>query len=142
MNKKIIRYEKLSAETNALTWFEIPVTNMERARAFYETILNIKMETMEGGDPKEATVFFPRKPKTIMAKSGILSGALVKAKRLKPSASGPLIYLNAYPSIQKVIDRVVPAGGRIVMAKTEIPAGMIAVIKDTEGNQVALHAGE
>jgi len=104
--------KKLSAESNALTWFEIPVKNMERARLFYETILNIKMETMPGGDMQEETVFFPRKPKTIMAKSGILSGSLVKSKRLKPSTNGPLIYINAYPSIQKVIDRIEGAGGR------------------------------
>jgi len=132
--------KKLSADSNALTWFEIPVSNMQRARKFYETILDIKMETMPDNNPEEQTVFFPRKPGTIMAKSGILSGCLVKAKRVKPSSSGPLIYLNAYPSIQKVIDRIVPAGGKIVMNKTEIPAGMIAVFKDTEGNQPALHA--
>jgi predicted enzyme related to lactoylglutathione lyase len=134
--------KKLSADSNALTWFEIPAANLERARTFYETILNIKMETMEGGDPEEKTVFFPRKPKTIMAKSGILSGALVKARRLKPSANGPLIYLNAYPSIQKVIDRIEKAGGKMVMDKTEIPAGMIAVFMDTEGNKVAIHAAK
>lgn len=134
--------KKLSADSNAITWFEIPVTNLERARTFYETILNIKMETMEEGSPDEKTVFFPRKPKTIMAKSGILSGCLVKSKRIKPSANGPLIYLNAYPSIQKVIDKIVPAGGKIIMDKTEIPAGMIAVFIDTEGNKLALHAAK
>jgi predicted enzyme related to lactoylglutathione lyase len=134
--------KKLSAESNALTWFEIPVKNLERARAFYETILDIKMETMEEGNPEEKTVFFPRKPKTIMAKSGIVSGSLVKAKRLKPSANGPLIYLNAYPSIRKVIDRIEAAGGKLVMDKTKIPAGMIAVFTDTEGNKLALHAAK
>lgn len=134
--------KKLSAESNALTWFEIPVTNLERARTFYETILDIKMETMEEGNPEEKTVFFPRKPKTIMAKSGILSGSLVKSNRIQPSANGPLIYLNAYPSIQKVIDRIEPAGGKVVMNKTEIPAGMIAVFTDTEGNKLALHAAK
>lgn len=134
--------KKISAESNAITWFEIPVVDIDRARTFYESILKIKMETIEKGNPEEETVFFPRKPNTIMAKSGILSGCLVKSKRLKPSINGPLIYLNAYPSIQKVIDRIEPAGGKLVMNKTEIPAGMIAVFIDTEGNKVALHAGE
>lgn len=77
-----------------------------------------------------------------MAKSGILSGSLVKSNRIQPSANGPLIYLNAYPSIQKVIDRIEPAGGKVVMNKTEIPAGMIAVFTDTEGNKLALHAAK
>jgi len=134
--------KKLSAESNALTWFEIPVTNLERARTFYETILDIKMETMQENNPEEKTVFFPRKPKTIMAKSGILSGSLVKSNRIQPSANGTLIYLNAYPSIQKIIDKIEPAGGKLVMNKTEIPAGMIAMFIDTEGNKLALHAAK
>jgi len=134
--------KKLSAETNALTWFEIPAKDIKRARKFYETILDIKMETMEGGSPEEETVFFPRQKDTIMALSGIVSGALVKAKRLKPGKNGPLIYLNANPSLQKVIDRIAPAGGKIIMPRTKIPAGHIAVFTDTEGNQLAIHAAE
>jgi predicted enzyme related to lactoylglutathione lyase len=131
---------KLSAKSNAITWFEIPVTDMKRARKFYETILDIKLETMDGGNPAEETVFFPRLPDTIMALSGIVSGALVKADRIKPSVNGPLIYLNAFPSVQEVIDRVEPAGGKVIMPRTKIPAGHIAVITDTEGNKVGLHA--
>ena len=134
--------KKLSAETNALTWFEIPVTDMQRARAFYETILDIKMENMDQGNSPEETVFFPRKPDTIMAQSGILSGALVKADRLKPGQDGPLIYLNAPPSIDNVINKIEAAGGKIIAPKSKIPAGMIAVFTDTEGNKLALHAAE
>ncbi|MEO5978110.1 MAG: VOC family protein [Chryseolinea sp.] len=131
--------EKISSKTNALTWFEIPVVDMKRARKFYESILDIKMETMDMPGNEEETVFFPRQPDTIMAQSGVLSGSLVKSKRLKPSADGPLIYLNAYPSIDKVIGKVESSGGKIVSPKMEIPAGMIAVFLDTEGNRLALH---
>jgi predicted enzyme related to lactoylglutathione lyase len=134
--------KKLSAETNALTWFEIPAKNINRARKFYETILDIKMETMEHDAPGEETVFFPRQKDTIMALSGIVSGAIVKASRLKPGKNGALIYLNASPDLQKVLDRIVPAGGQITRPRTKIPAGYIAAIEDTEGNKVALHAAE
>ena len=134
--------QKLSADTNALTWFEIPVENMQRARKFYETILDIKMETMGKDTPEEQTIFFPRKPDTIMALSGILSGALVKSARIKPGQDGPLIYLNANPSIQTVIDKIEPAGGKLIAPKIKIPAGLIAVFLDTEGNKMALHAAE
>lgn len=37
--------KKMSADTNAINWFEIPVTDIDRAKTFYETILNIKMVT-------------------------------------------------------------------------------------------------
>jgi len=133
---------KLSAENNALTWFEIPAEDVKRARKFYETILAIKMETMEHGAPGEETVFFPRKKDTIMALSGIVSGAIVKAERLKPGKNGPLIYINASPLLQAALDKVEPAGGKIVTPRAKIPAGYIAVIEDTEGNTVALHAAE
>jgi len=134
--------KKLSAETNALTWFEIPAEDIKRARTFYETVLDIRMETMEQGNPEEETVFFPRQKDTIMALSGIVSGAIVKASRLKPGRNGPLIYFNASPMLQHVLDKVEPAGGKIVSQPAKIPAGYIAVIEDTEGNAVALHAAK
>lgn len=134
--------KKISPDTNVLTWFEIPVADMQRARTFYETVLDLKMETMDQGNTEEETVFFPRKPNTIMAQSGILSGALVKAKRLTPGSNGPLIYLNATPSIDKAIERIEKAGGKLVSPKSKIPAGLIAVFTDSEGNTPALHAAE
>jgi uncharacterized protein len=132
--------KKINPKTNVLTWFEIPAKDLKRARSFYETVLDIEMETMDMGPSGEEAVFFPRLPKTIMAQSGILSGAIVKKKHLKPSLNGPLIYLNSYPSVQKVLSRVKKAGGSIVQPKVKIPAGNIAVIIDTEGNKVALHS--
>jgi predicted enzyme related to lactoylglutathione lyase len=131
---------KLDAHTNAITWFEIPVDEMDRARKFYETVLDIKLERMQGVE--EQSLFFPRLPDTIMAQSGIVSGALVKAERSRPSANGTLIYFNAYPLIQNVIDRIEPAGGKIIQPKTKNPAGYIAVFTDTEGNRVGIHAAE
>jgi uncharacterized protein len=55
---------------------------------------------------------------------------------------GTTVYLNAYPVLQKVIDRIEAAGGKVIVPRTEIPAGYIAVFIDTEGNKVAIHAGE
>jgi len=59
-----------------------------------------------------------------------------------PSATdGPLIYLNANPDVQIVLDRIEKAGGKIVVPKTEISPeiGHMAVFIDTEGNRVAIH---
>ena len=133
--------KKISAKTNAVNWFEIPVTNIERAKKFYETILAIKMITPKTEDGRDEMVLFPRLPDTIMALSGILSGCLVKSKKSKPSKEGMLIYLNASPSIQKVIDKIESAGGKILLPKTKIPAGLISIFTDTEGNRVGLSAG-
>lgn len=134
--------EKLSAETDVITWFEIPVRDTARAKKFYETILNIEMRTQVFAETDEELTFFPSVPGVIQAGSGRVSGALVRNDRSKPSTEGTTVYLNAYPVLQTVIDKIASAGGKVIVPKTQIPAGFIAVFIDTEGNKVAIHAGE
>jgi predicted enzyme related to lactoylglutathione lyase len=134
--------QKLNEQTNVINWFEIPVTDTERAKKFYETILDIKMKTIYMEETKEEATFFPSVPGVIQATSGRVTGALVKSARANPSGEGTLVYLNAYPVIQTVIDKVEKAGGKIVLPKTKILAGYIAIIIDSEGNKVGLHAEE
>lgn len=80
---------------HAISWFEIPTADLDRATKFYETILGIT-----------------------------------------------LVYLNANPDVQLVLDRIVAAGGKILVPKTEISPeiGYMGVFMDSEGNRVALHA--
>ena len=126
--------QKMSADNNAVNWFEIPALDLQRARKFYETVLDIHMasQMMPNG---EEMVFFPRKPDTIMAKSGQVSGALVKNDQSKPGTAGTLVYLNASPTLSTALDKVAAAGGKITQPAMVIPAGHIAVIMDTEGNR-------
>jgi len=129
--------EKLSANTNALNWFEIPATDSARAKKFYESIFDIQMDTrnMMG---MEMTFF----PYDMQSQSGKVSGAVVKSDMHKPGMDGAIIYLNANPSIQAVIDRIEPAGGKILMPRTQITEdiGYMAFFTDSEGNRMALHA--
>lgn len=129
-------------KTNAINWFEIPVSDTTRAKKFYETILDIEMETMLVEETKEELTFFPFMPQIGRATSGRVSGGLVKNNRNKPSENGTMVYINANPEIQKVIDKVEAAGGKVIVPKKKIAAGSIAVIIDTEGNRVGLHANE
>jgi uncharacterized protein len=73
-----------------------------------------------------------------------IGGALVDSGGFhKPSLTeGPLIYLNANPDVQVVLDKVVAAGGSIMVPKTAISDefGFMAVFIDTEGNRMALHS--
>lgn len=72
-----------------------------------------------------------------------ISGTLVNSGGFhKPSETdGPLIYLNGNPDVQIILDRVVSAGGKIIVPKTEISPeyGCMGVIIDTEGNRIAFH---
>ncbi len=127
--------DKMSSETNAINWFEIPVNDMERAVKFYETIFEIKMEPMEM--PECLMTMFPSD-----SSKNLISGALVKHPAYEPSAKGTVVYFNANPDLQLVLDRVEKAGGKISIPKTLInpEIGYFAFILDTEGNSVALHS--
>lgn len=133
--------QKIIAETNAINWFEIPVVNADRAKKFYESILDIEMKSQYMEETEEELIFFPFEPADIIrGTSGRVSGVLVKNDRVKPSSQGTMVYLNANPSVKEVADKVEAAGGKIVVPVTKIVAGSIAVIIDTEGNRVGLHA--
>ena len=127
--------DKMSEVTNALNFFEIPVIDVKRAAEFYETILDIKMFPMEM--PGMSMVMFPPK-----GENGNVGGALAKSEMHAPSETGTIVYLNANPDLQAVLDRVVPAGGKIIKPKTLIAEeyGYLAFIGDSEGNIVGLHS--
>jgi predicted enzyme related to lactoylglutathione lyase len=122
---------------HAISWFEIGTTDLERATKFYETIFNITLAPLDM--PNIKMRMFPLDD--MMTQVG---GALVDSGGFhKPSATdGPLIYLNGNPDVQKVLDKVEAAGGKIMVPKTEISPeyGYMAVIMDTEGNRIALHS--
>lgn len=121
---------------NAISWFEIGTTDLERATRFYETIFGVKLNPLDL--PNIKMRMFPLED--IMG----VGGALVDSGGFhKPSGTdGPLIYLNGNPDVQKVLDRVEAAGGKIMVPKTEISPeyGYMAVIIDTEGNRIGLHS--
>ena len=122
---------------NAISWFEIPTIDLNRAQKFYETIFNIQMIPFD--TPNFQMRMFP-----IEDMMNGIGGAISKAEGFyKPSATdGPLVYLNANPDVQNVLDKIEAAGGKIIVPKTQISPefGYMAVFVDTEGNRVALHS--
>jgi uncharacterized protein len=121
---------------NAISWFEIPSSDLERATRFYESIFNLKLAPLDM--PNIKMRMFP-----IEDMNGV-GGAIVDSGGFhKPSSTdGPLIYLNGNPDLQLILDKVEEAGGKIMVPKTEISPeyGSMAVIIDTEGNRIGLHS--
>ena len=121
---------------NAISWFEIPAFDIDRAQQFYETIFGFTMQSLNM-DPLKMRLF------PIEDKMGV-GGALCDSGGFhKPSATdGPLIYLNGNPDVQTILDKVIIAGGQILVPKTEISSefGFMAVFFDTEGNRVGIHS--
>ncbi|HFK5569025.1 TPA: VOC family protein [Elizabethkingia meningoseptica] len=134
------KLQKINSETNILTWFEIPVTNTERAKQFYETILDIEMTTEFIAETNEKLTFFPFDPNIVQATSGRVTGVLTESGNNSPSDKGTTVYINASPNIQMVLDKVPLAGGKVLISPIKIKAGLIAFIIDSEGNKIGLHA--
>jgi predicted enzyme related to lactoylglutathione lyase len=122
---------------HAISWFEIPATDLERATTFYEVIFSTTLIPMDM--PAIRMRMFPLDDMAGVGGAVVDSGGFHKPS----STDGPLIYLNGNPDLQKVLDKVEPAGGKIMVPKTEISPeyGFMAVFIDTEGNRIGLHSG-
>lgn len=118
---------------HAIHWFEIFVSDIERAARFYQTVLGVELRrTSEGGAP--LAIF------ASAVEDGV-GGALVQRAGRAPTDQGVTVYLDANGKLDACIARVERAGGRVVQPKTDIgPPGFIALVRDTEGNLVGLHA--
>ena len=121
---------------NAISWFEIPTTDLDRAQKFYETIFDYQMPENQMGPARMGFLLYD-------FQGGKVGGAIVHYPDFySPSDNGSLIYLNCQPDLQVVLDRVTGAGGKVLQQKTAIPGdlGYWASMLDSEGNRVALHS--
>ncbi|BFM09751.1 VOC family protein [Halioxenophilus aromaticivorans] len=112
------------------TWFEIPTTDYPRAKAFYEAVFATKLHEETHQDLTMA-IFPHTEPHS--------GGAVVKCPQSTPSDNGVVVYLYTM-ELDATLARIEANGGSIVLPKTEIPAGIIALFIDSEGNRVGLHS--
>lgn len=127
----------MTAKENALNWFAISVSDINRAKKFYETIFGIDMPVQEMMGMKMA--LFPSEDM-----NGKVSGSLVEGPMNKPSADGAKVYLNGNPDLSNALSKIESAGGKVLMPKTKISdeIGFMAFFLDTEGNNIALHSNK
>lgn len=120
---------------HAISWFEIPVSDMKRAKKFYQDLLEVELTDMAMENGLEMAMFPMEKD--------MVSGALCyHPEYYKPSHDGTLVYFSANPDLQKHLAKVKELGGKVLQEKTQISDeyGFMAVIEDSEGNRVALHS--
>lgn len=120
---------------HSINWFEIPVSDFNRAKKFYSTIYDFDMPEMTMGENQMGILLHD-------SEKGGIGGAIVKGQGYTPSKDGAKIYLSAGKDLNAVLDRVQGAGGQVIVKKTEVAPGMghIALIADTEGNMIFLHS--
>jgi predicted enzyme related to lactoylglutathione lyase len=120
---------------NPVHYFEIPVTDLNRAVGFYSAVFGYEFERTVV-DGYEMALF----PRALGADGA--SGALAKGDVYVPSVNGPIIYLSV-ADIDVVLTRATALGAEVLYPKKSIGAnGFVAEIKDSEGNRIALHALE
>jgi predicted enzyme related to lactoylglutathione lyase len=123
---------------NAISWFEIPVTAMDRAQRFYEHMLGktLQREQFPMDGQTYTLAIFPTVGEG--AKGCLQSGA----DTTLPSTQGTLVYLDCSPGIDGAVARAQSLGGIVLRPKTALPPGMgfIATIEDLDGNRIGLHA--
>jgi len=120
---------------NAVTWFEIPAQDFDRAVKFYEALLQVSLRrelfdgAMNGIFPYEA--------------DKEIGGAVAQIPYAKPGGEGAIVYLNArsVTILDQALAQAEQLGGSVVMPNTDLgPIGYVALVTDTEGNRVGLHA--
>ncbi|MBQ4821997.1 VOC family protein [Aquimarina sp. MMG016] len=120
-----------------ITWFEIPVTDIERAKLFYEKVFDIQIHLVEMDGVQMG--WFPNTNQT-----GIATGTLILSdEHYKPSPDGVLVYFSC-KDVANEIGRVEEAGGKVVSDKKMISEehGYMAYFIDSEGNRIALHSSQ
>ena len=116
-----------------VSYFEIPVSDLERAIDFYQRVFGFALErTVIDGHPM---ALFPN-----AASEGTITGALAHGESYVPSRDGTRVYF-AVESIDDVLDRVRELGGDVLYPKTAVGEwGFVAEFADSEGNRIALSA--
>ncbi len=118
---------------NALSWFEIAVTDIARATEFYETVMGTALTPMQMSPTHPMAAFDNMNG----------GGCLIQGEGYTPSTEGVVIYLKCEPDLQPMLDRVEEAGGKVLLSKTSIGGnGWMAYILDSEGNKIGLHSNE
>lgn len=120
---------------DAVNWFELYVNDFDRAKRFYETVLQSPMQESATGPCRMAMFPFDML-------NGV-GGSISKMDGLSAGQGGTLVYLNVEGDLDGVLNRIASAGGAVLKPRTSIGEhGFIAVVKDTEGNSVGLHSSK
>jgi predicted enzyme related to lactoylglutathione lyase len=120
-----------------VVWFELPVTNLDRATQFYETVFDTKLATDQRFP---GIAIFPRRHET--ATTGALALTHDPQIEGRPSTDGTVVYLNCDGELDAVLKRAKAAGGELLQEVAQLPGemGWIAQFRDLDGNRVGLHA--
>lgn len=116
-----------------INWFVIPVKIFDRAHNFYKVALDQQLPILVDHKWNDMAIFWD-------IEKNLICGCISSSTSYEVSNKWVIIYLNTFWKIDEIINRVIPAGGKIKMPKTKIGNyGYIAHFEDTEGNIIGVH---
>jgi predicted enzyme related to lactoylglutathione lyase len=119
---------------NPVTWFEIYVNDLERARVFYEALLDCSLTPLVN-DGSFSALSFPGQ----MPQMGAM-GALIHHPMREANPGGSVVYFHVENCAHQTA-KVLALGGQVIRDKWAIGEdGFIALIADSEGNTIGLHS--
>ncbi len=123
---------------NPVGWFEIYVDDLIRARKFYETVLDVKLDDMPDPNTRNNKMaVFPMKTHAPNA-----GGSLVQMEGVKAGGNSTIVYFSS-ADCAKEEGRVEEAGGKIFKKKMPIgDHGFMSLCTDSEGNMFGIHSME
>lgn len=131
----------MNKDRNPVVWFEIYVSDMGRAKAFYEKTLDTTLQELPSPDSTIRMMAFPmHSPDSGGGEFPGACGALVKMDGVTPGGGGTLVYFSCKDCAEDEA-RAAEAGGQVIKPKFSIGEyGFISLIIDTEGNMFGLHS--
>jgi len=118
--------------SNLIVWMDIPAKDLNRAIDFYSNVLNI--DVVKQDLPEVSLGMFP-------SSDNSMTGCIYVDNQPIKNDVGPLLYFSAEGRLDDAIQKAVSFGGEILEEKHQIgPYGWRAIVKDSEGNRIALHS--
>lgn len=114
---------------HTVAWTEIPVTDMDRAKSFYETVFGFEI-TVTDMEPNPVGMIST-------AQDGGISGHIYPGKPAT-EGQGPTIHLYVPDTVEDAMDRLVNNGGIECSPVITIPPGRFAYAQDPDGNSIGL----
>jgi len=119
--------------SNPVGWFDINVSNLDRAKKFYETVFNIQLFDLPIDWGKQSLFPFDQESPNV-------SGALVEKTDMIPNSNNTVVYFESEDCVTEE-KRIKEAGGKIVKPKMNIGEfGYVSIFIDSEGNTIGLHS--
>ena len=111
-----------------VVWTEIPVRDLHRSIAFYNSVFDWQMEPSMMG-PQEVAVLGGK------GSAQTVSGNLVQGP--PAGGTGTVVHI-AVADLSAATDRAKIAGARIIDGPVEIPVGRYTMVEDPDGNRLGL----